>query len=169
VFFEMHYVMARVPCSAFTTTASTLLIRSPWWGPFAAGFAKIPFSLGWPILAVAGLNVVLLIASRRAWSRGQRTLAIFALVTFAVYAFMMTRYSQLAWEHLPLLARMQFPWRILSAASVLIALLPVRPIVYHSAQPCLVASLAVFAMCVDAVKSTSYRTESETMPRTPRH
>jgi len=82
-------------------------------------------TLGWPaiILGLAGLGLASWKRQSNSSLRGLRSwLAIMAfIIVFAV--FMTTRLSTWFWLHIPLIKNLQFPWRSLGMASMLLALL----------------------------------------------
>ena len=77
------------------------------------------FNLGIAQWVLAGLGVLMLLLRRaRHWVHG----SFFAL-TAVVLIFMMTSASTLIWETLPFLPYFQFPWRLLGATSIMLAVL----------------------------------------------
>ena len=90
------------------------------------GFAEggDPFAMGMvqAILAVAGLVALAVRALRRRPLTAPYWLAALALLT---YTWLMTPSSRWVWEHMPLLAYAQFPWRMLSVQALAIAILSI--------------------------------------------
>jgi hypothetical protein len=127
----------------------------------------IPVGLGWPILAVAAFNLALLAVCWRAWSSRQRVFVAFALAMFLFYSLLMTQISQPIWEAIPLLGRTQFPWRILSVASLLLALLAgAWPAWRWPRVRIAIGAIAVIAMCLAAIPSTSHKMVLANIPET---
>jgi len=88
--------------------------------PFAMGLAQAAFA------AAGGVLILIRIGRRRTGIRDG-----FVAVGFLLSTLMITPLSRPLWDHLPLLARTQFPWRFLSvqalfAAAVTAALVPER-------------------------------------------
>jgi len=77
------------------------------------------FNLGVPQWALAGLGVVLWALNR---VRQRAHLAYF-VVSAAGLIFLMLPASAFVWENMPLLPYFQFPWRMLGATSVMLAVL----------------------------------------------
>ncbi len=68
-------------------------------------------------LVQTAVTITGLLALLWLWWRQRRVMivpALFIVLTVAVSSFMLTPLSDLLWEHLPLLAFTQFPWRFLS-------------------------------------------------------
>ena len=81
----------------------------------------VPFSLG-PILpALVATNALVLLMRRRELSHVQAAAAALGFAALAVTGFLMTQASALLWAKLPLLALIQFPWRLLALVTVLAA------------------------------------------------
>ncbi|MCA9873775.1 MAG: hypothetical protein KC441_08970 [Anaerolineales bacterium] len=109
------------------------------------------------ITAVAGIAAILFfLLPRRKEAKAQKegTLAfsrlLFILVTFAVATFMIMPWSRPLWEHVPLLAFTQFPWRFLSVqalagalAAGALALLPGRRVIVPLAALALTAAALI--------------------------
>ncbi len=82
--------------------------------PFAMGLAQtVLVALG---LTVVALRLLQAIARRR--SPFILHPSSFILLSFLLSSFMITRYSQPLWAHLPLLPFVQFPWRFFSVQSL---------------------------------------------------
>ncbi len=91
------------------------------YGLSVAGYEDgMSFSLGWSHLLLALL--VWLGASRRLTAAQRRLLRFFALTGLA-YCLLMTPGALWLWDKLPLIGHIQFPWRMLAATSVCVALL----------------------------------------------
>ncbi len=86
------------------------------WGATQPDFI---FNLGVPQWVLGGLGLVLLLR-RRVKQTGH--LAFFAL-TLAVLLFLMFPASTFVWEATPILPFFQFPWRLLGATAVMLAIL----------------------------------------------
>jgi len=82
----------------------------------------LPFALGWGtiILAALGLLALLLV---RTLSRQQRYHLIFFALLCALALFLVLPVSVSVWEHVPLLATAEFPWRVLGIASLSLSFL----------------------------------------------
>ncbi|MBI4315234.1 MAG: hypothetical protein HY679_04810, partial [Chloroflexi bacterium] len=90
--------------------------------PFAMGLAQTALvALG---LAVAAIRIVQSVKARHNSTLNIQHSAFilhpssFILLSFLLSSFMITRYSQPLWAHLPLLPFVQFPWRFLSVQSL---------------------------------------------------
>jgi hypothetical protein len=84
------------------------------------------FSLGATHVALAAFALLAAAVRRRTTRATGPRAALLPLLLFgalAAYAFVMTPHSAWLWARLPLLAHVEFPWRILAAASVCMALL----------------------------------------------
>jgi len=102
--------------------------------PFAMGLAQTALvALG---LTVAALRLLQAITRRR--SAFPIPHSAFIILSFLLSSFMITRYSQPLWAHLPLLPFVQFPWRFLSVqslfASALIGLI-IQPSTAEAQKP----------------------------------
>lgn len=82
---------------------------------------RMPFQLGLAPLLLGGL-ALFAIRFRRSHDGTNRLIVFWAAVTFAV-ALMMLNLSAPVWAALPLAALVQFPWRILSMTTLLLAIL----------------------------------------------
>lgn len=106
---------------------------------------KNPFNMGLAqaAIALAGIGAAVARALRARHVRGIDVLLVAAL---AVYTWLMTPWSHWVWEHLPLLAYAQFPWRLLSVQALLIALLAghIPDLFRQRASLWLSAALALF-------------------------
>jgi hypothetical protein len=76
------------------------------------------FSLGWPHV----LLLVVALASARRLNVESRALVRFLAIVVAVYCFAMTPGALWLWDHVTLLQRVQFPWRMLGPISACIAI-----------------------------------------------
>jgi hypothetical protein len=81
---------------------------------------SLPRSFGWPQLALALLAFLHL---RRAGDSQSRSQLAFLGLVLVVLTFMMLPLSEPAWDRLPLLRFVQFPWRFLGPAGLFLALL----------------------------------------------
>ena len=99
--------------------------------------ADLPISVspGFPALAGAALTVVLLLLRRQQSLDVLKRHAIGLLMLFAGGLFLMTPASRWLWDHLPLLDRIQFPWRILTLVSVALAGLVGTAVGQFNSQP----------------------------------
>ncbi|GAB4472533.1 MAG: hypothetical protein Kow00124_10670 [Anaerolineae bacterium] len=85
-----------------------------------------PASLGWPaaLLALAAIPLILHLRRRdREASRPPVHWLAFAGPLLAALLFMVTDGSRLIWDVMPLLEFLQFPWRLIGPASILLAVL----------------------------------------------
>lgn len=83
----------------------------------------IPFSIGLPLVSIAGLNVLACFFRRRELASAQRRLVVFSVLALLGFAWLMTQYSAPVWQIVTPLQRVQFPWRILTVATVTAAVL----------------------------------------------
>lgn len=83
----------------------------------------IPPSLG-PVLPLLVLvNLVVLLCRWSETTAAQRRMAGFCLAAILLGVFLMWSASAPVWSHAPLLYRLQFPWRILTVVTVVVAAL----------------------------------------------
>ena len=80
--------------------------------------ALIQVDLGVPFLSLIGLSTVLLVANARSVTRPQWCLVATLWLLAAISVFMMSAASGPVWAALPLLQRVQFPWRFLLLLTV---------------------------------------------------
>jgi hypothetical protein len=76
------------------------------------------FSLGWPHVLLFAIAIALLKKQRA----GDRSLVLYLASITVIYCFAMTPGALWLWEHLSLLQKVQFPWRMLGPVSACIAL-----------------------------------------------
>lgn len=81
----------------------------------------IPVKLGLIQTLVAGAGLVVCVGGWKRFKFDQRHVVGLCVLTLTVSLFLMTRQSVWLWDHLPLLGRIQFPWRLLSLVSVSMA------------------------------------------------
>jgi len=81
----------------------------------------IPIKLGLPALAGVALTVTLFLLRRKRVDELLRRHSVGLLTMFGLGLFLMTPSSLWLWDHLPLLNRIQFPWRILTLVSITLA------------------------------------------------
>lgn len=81
----------------------------------------IPVKLGmWPSL-IAGMGLVVALLKWTCWDDRQQHLIRLCIFLLGASLFLMSPQSVVIWEHLPLLSRIQFPWRLLTLVSVAMA------------------------------------------------
>jgi hypothetical protein len=100
----------------------TQFFTNAWgYGPSVPGAGDgMPFTLGWPHLAVAAIAAVSVARSdARRW---KEWIAFFGGATF-VLCFLMTGRSHALWDAIPQLHYVAFPWRLLAPACFCLALL----------------------------------------------
>jgi hypothetical protein len=108
------------------------------------------FATGWltPALLLVGCWIAL---TRPAADRRQRRLLVGALVACLGLLVLMTPLSTLLWESIPLLPLFQFPWRMLGALALLLALIAALSFADCFAKADrrlrLWAEIAIFAAC----------------------
>lgn len=95
------------------------------WRPlhdYAIARGRDPFSTGLfqGFVAILGLVALALNARKR---RGANASRLLAFLSLGVYTWLMTPSSGWVWEHVPLAAYVQFPWRLLSVQALSIALI----------------------------------------------
>ncbi|HEY0140916.1 MAG TPA: YfhO family protein [Thermoanaerobaculia bacterium] len=102
--------------------APAQFFSSAWgYGPSVPGDQDgMPFSLGWPHLAVAALAAVAV--ARAGAQQWKEWIAFFGVATF-VLCFLMTERSHQLWDAIPQLQYVAFPWRLLAPACFCLALL----------------------------------------------
>jgi hypothetical protein len=85
--------------------------------------AKRPFpiALGYPLVAMAALNLAWFLRRPRAWPADQRRFLGFALSVSALLVFLVSSTSAWVWERFPLLAKVQFPGRALTVLTPAVA------------------------------------------------
>lgn len=81
----------------------------------------IPVKLGFFHTLMAGAGLAACVLSWKRFRLDQRHLAGLCVFILMASLFLMTRQSAWCWNHLPLLGRIQFPWRLLSLVSVSMA------------------------------------------------
>jgi hypothetical protein len=86
------------------------------------GTDPIRAALG-PAMVLIALSVASLVARWRELDSPQKRLALIATGMAAYSLFLMSSASAWLWETLPLLYRLQFPWRLMSMTSVAVAIL----------------------------------------------
>jgi hypothetical protein len=108
------------------------------------------FATGWltPVLLLVGCWIAL---SRLSSGGRQRRLLVAALVACLGLLFLVTPASTLLWESIPLLPLFQFPWRLLGALALLVALIAALSFAHCFAgadrRLRLWAEIAIFAVC----------------------
>lgn len=81
----------------------------------------IPVKLGLWHTLIAGIGLVGVTISWKQWSATQRRVAALCAFLLGANLFLMTPQSAWLWKTLPLLRRIQFPWRLLSFVSLAMA------------------------------------------------
>jgi hypothetical protein len=119
----------------------------------------VPRTLGWPqiVLAVLGLVLILWpgVASPDEHER-LRTASVLMLAALAGLIFLDTRASSWIWQIVPLMHYIQFPWRLLGPASLLLALLASTGVVMVARRIPWAAVRAVWAaVCLIAIMGYS--------------
>ena len=100
------------PARHLLSLGQTLFVNSQSPGPFS-------FQPNWALVAFAGAGIF--VAMRRASSF--RKVALIATATTAALIWMMTPASLWIWNWFPLLAKLQFPWRLQNFAAISTAIL----------------------------------------------
>ena len=100
------------PARHLLSLGRTLFLNSQSPGPFS-------FQPNWALMAFAGAGIF--VAMRRASSF--RKVALIATATTAALIWMMTPTSLWIWNWFPLLAKLQFPWRLQNFAAISTAIL----------------------------------------------
>ena len=95
----------------------------------------IPIKLGLPALAGVALTVILYLLRRKRVDEPLRRHSVGLLAMLVLGMFLMTPLSLWLWDHLPLLNRIQFPWRILTLVSVTLASLIGTGLSYFGSVP----------------------------------
>ncbi|HLK62042.1 MAG TPA: hypothetical protein VKU19_01285 [Bryobacteraceae bacterium] len=98
------------------------LFYSPWGYGISVEGPKdeMSFALGWSHLLLAGVACV--VVARYPKSGDPAYLRFFG-VAVAILSFLMLRDAEFAWDRLPLLQYVEFPWRLLGPVAVALALL----------------------------------------------
>ena len=99
-----HYARHFVPLRDFFNTNTTV--------------TPIPVKLGLIQTLLASTGVIILYTKRHDWSMGQRTVGAVCVGIFFGSLFLITPQSSAIWDYLPLLERIQFPWRLLTLVSI---------------------------------------------------
>ena len=82
----------------------------------------IPLTVGPLLPLLLGFNTIVLLWRRKRVSAEQRRLLVFCLVGLILLTFLMTPASAAIWRWVRPLQRLQFPWRIQSVLTVLLAM-----------------------------------------------
>jgi hypothetical protein len=127
----------------------------------------MPFSLGWPMLILAGIAAIAIV--RREAEEWQAWLAFFAGAVF-VLCFLMTQRAHGVWDAWPQLQYVAFPWRLLAPASFCLALLSaaivlpiarLQPRLRNAAFAAVIASIVLIAL--PHAKPAGYLSLDETL------
>jgi len=107
-----------------------------------------PFRMGL-LQALVGCLGLIALAARAIRKHPPKPWQMFTVVAVLAYTAMMLPFSRPMWDHLPLIAMAQFPWRLLSIQALLIALLattliPTRPLALQWATTVGIVTLAVW-------------------------
>jgi len=105
-----------------------------------------------PVLILAiGLALALVLIYRRSFEHRRLYFVFFGMLSISL--FMTTRYSKFVWDTIPILAYVQFPWRILAPASFMAAILaaPLPRLITHR----LLSTIAV--ICLTLASMVVYR------------
>ena len=83
-------------------------------GQEGVGFSLIPVGLGLPLLLSLALTAAFAWAQRGSWTEQQRQLARLLVFLALSATFLLLRHSEPLWRLIPMLPKVQFPWRILT-------------------------------------------------------
>jgi hypothetical protein len=160
VFGEWNLVTPEAAFTEFYFYAQNFITLSDLFGRYDRS-TLIPFTLGpiLPLMIVA--NLVALAIFRERATRVQGAVIAVALATTVGAVFLMTSASALLWEWLPLLQRLQFPWRLQTIAPVFAAALAGATIAWPSerARAALSGVVLVVALFL-SVSYTDYRLDA---------
>jgi len=122
----------------------------------------IPLTVGPLLPLLLGFNTIVLLWRRKGVSAAQRRLFVFCLVGLILLTFLMTPASAAIWRSVRPLQRLQFPWRILSVLTVLLAMaagamLPWR---FEKLRAAVVV-LVIAAMCALSRRYTVYELDEQ--------
>jgi hypothetical protein len=95
----------------------------------------IPIKLGLPALAAVALTLILFLLHRKQADKPLRRHSVGLMAMLGLGLFLMTPSSLWLWDHMPLLNRIQFPWRILTLVSVTLAGLTGTGLAYFGSVP----------------------------------
>lgn len=127
VFREAHYVRAEAAWSGQLFEGfyhySKHFIPLVWMLNWDVTPTLIPVKLGTLRLVLLVVSVAIAITRWRQWDKGQRFSVSVLFLLFLGSLFLITPQSVWLWDHLPLLERLQFPWRLLSIATLTLAAL----------------------------------------------
>lgn len=91
----------------------------PFWGYGASvpgPYDGMSFNLGVVNIGVIVGGMILLVVRWKGFSLEQKSLMVWAIISFSAVVFMMNFRSTILWQQLPLLGYFQFPWRFLMMA-----------------------------------------------------
>lgn len=128
----------------------------------------IPFTFGPVLLLLAGVNLVRMWLNHCRTTTEQRQAASLALPGLLLCVFLMSPASAWVWEHAPLLYRLQFPWRILSVGTTLLAVLAGATLPFsRPGWQAAWALAAILALSAYSPKYTRYEPEAyRAVPKT---
>ena len=122
VFLEWDLVSAGRAFTGFYEYSQHFVDASALIGPYTRE-TTVPFTLGPLLPAVVAINLVTLIVRRRGLDRSQAIVVGMAAAALATLVFLMMEPSTIVWAPLPMLQRLQFPWRLLALLTVFAACL----------------------------------------------
>jgi hypothetical protein len=120
VFFEWDLVSAEAAFAGFYSYRHHFVDPLRLLGPYQRQ-GIIPFSLGLITAALLIFNTLVLLLRGRKMTAWQRRQLAFCLLGIVVFVLLMSRASAPLWASIPILGRLQFPWRILTVVTVLAA------------------------------------------------
>jgi hypothetical protein len=123
----------------------------------------VPVYLGPVVPALIAVSTTLLVALRRRVSRAERRLVVAAWVIVAVSVFMIGPASDWVWATLPLVGRIQFPWRFLLVLTVATSALAGSMVAWQR-----VAMVAGIAALVGTTTTDITNVRAQQLPATTR-
>lgn len=128
----------------------------------------IPIKLGLPALAGVALTVILFLLRRKQVAEPLRRHSVGLLAMLGFGLFLMTPASLWLWDHLPLLNRIQFPWRILTLVSVTLAGLTGTGLAYFASVPVrrFASAIMLVALALPLLTSRSPKLFPDKYPKT---
>lgn len=116
---------------------------------------------------LVAVSAITLIRRRKQLGVEQRRLAVLCLVGIAVFSFLMSGLSAPLWEAMPLLQRMQFPWRALTVVTVLAAAASGSTLLWQSGRRSeLVVGMLVLILWLFSWRYTEHKLHPAPAPQT---
>lgn len=167
VFLEWKYVSLGQAFSGFSHFSNHFIRLSDMLLPHVTE-TVIPVKLGWPMLGLLACAATALLRRGRTASPADRRLLYFAAAMLLTCLFLMNSSSRLLWEHLPLLPRLQFPWRLFTLVSVAAACLAGAIGLYARPAPriAITAVLLPLLLIQAIVGSAAIQTKPIRLPKT---